>query len=267
MRAALALAGLWVAFLLPALSWGQATFKGIRAEGTEFRVTLSDGRVLSSAHLVGAVLSVAGLNSELQTVRIDAVEPDPVDPDHEVQLHTLSVLDHATGSWSNLCDPGPDGVAKAFPLSGSWSPDGRHLSVEQAFSLICTGGAIGKCVRWGYKPWRSTSAGVSLWDYHQACVRMVRADYGGDGVGHTRDDTPIDVFDQLGIVPPASDPGKLTFEASWGAHGAICIRKPRYPDIISLDELERRYPHLVGRTGDTCQEGSAGPEAMILNRS
>ena len=68
---------------------------------------------------------------------------------------------------------------------------------QNAFALICTGGAIGKCVRWGYKPWRSGPDGVALWDYHQACVRMVRADYGGDGVGHTRDNTPVDVFDRL----------------------------------------------------------------------
>jgi ADYC domain-containing protein len=48
-------------------------------------------------------------------------------------------------------------------------------------------------VRFGYKPWRE-AAGKPRWDYHQACVRMVRADYAGDGIGHTRDGTLIDLL-------------------------------------------------------------------------
>src|SRR3712207_5195349 len=84
----------------------------IRAAGTEFRMTLPDGRVLTSAQLVGAVLSIAGPDNGRQTVRIEAVEPDPSDPDHDIQLHTLSVQDPNTGSWTNLCLPGPDGIAK-----------------------------------------------------------------------------------------------------------------------------------------------------------
>src|SRR5215207_6347158 len=267
MRACFAVAALWAGVVWPTLGWAQATFKNLRAVGSEFQITLPDGRILTSAHLIGAVLSIAGPHGEPQTVRIDAVEPDPSDPDNDIQLHTLSVQDPTTGAWSNLCEPGPDGIAKAFPLSGTWTEDGRHLPDEHAFALICTGGAIGKCVRWGYKPWRSAANGEPLWDYHQACVRMVRADYGGDGIGHTRDDTPIDVFDRLGLVQPASDPGKLSFEAAWGVVGAVCVRKPRIPEIVSLAELERKYPRLREHTGETCREDGDRAGALILNRS
>jgi hypothetical protein len=61
--------------------------------------------------------------------------------------------------------------------------------------ITCTGGAEGKCIRFGYKPWHPLSDGTSLEPYYRACVRLVRADYGGDGVGHTRNGTPIDLFD------------------------------------------------------------------------
>ena len=96
---------------------------------------------------------------------------------------------------------------------------------------------------------------------------MVRADYGGDGTGHTRDGTPIDVFDRLAINPPASNPGLLTFEAAWGVNGAICVRKTRFESIMSLDELERKYPALRGRTGGNCSEESQFDDILILNRS
>jgi hypothetical protein len=265
MRLLLALSLLWAGTLWPTICLGQPAVERVRAVGTEFEVSLSDGRVLTSAGLVGATLSVRGLGDRLQVIRVDAVQPDPANND--IQLHSLSVRDPATGSWSNLCDPGPDGLAMAFPLSGSWAKDGAYIPGDDAFALICTGGAIGKCVRWGYKPWQAALNGRSLRDYLQACVRMVRADYGGDGVGYTRDDTPIDVFDTAGVVPPASNPGSLTFEAGWGIDGAVCVRKPRIPSIISLSELEQRYPRLSGRTGEACREDNVQPDVLILNRS
>lgn len=248
--------------LIPA---AEPVLTGVQAVGSEFLVTVSDGRRLRSADLVGAVLSVPGPDGT-QRVRIDSVDTDPTDPDHEVQLHTLSVEDPATGTWINYCSPGPDGVAKAFPMRGSWTPEGRHLH-DDALTIICTGGAVGKCVRWGYKPWREAPDGTSLWDYHQACVRMVRADYGGDGIGHTRDGTPIDLFDRLGIQKPAADPGPLTFEAAWGVGGAVCVRKPRISQIVSLGDLANTYPRLRGRTGPSCQEGDRPAEALVFNRS
>jgi hypothetical protein len=44
-------------------------------------------------------------------------------------------------------------------------------------------------------------------------VRLVRADYCGDGIGHTRNGTPIDLFDRIGIQPDEAAPG-MTFESS-----------------------------------------------------
>ena len=124
----------------------------IQAEGTEFRVTLPSGRVLAESQLVGTVLTITDAHGKPQQVRIDAMEPDPTDRDGDIWLHTLSIQDADTREWTNFCAPGPDGVAKGFPLSGRWTVDGRHVPDEDAFALICTGGAIGKCVRWGYKP-------------------------------------------------------------------------------------------------------------------
>lgn len=108
------------------------------------------------------------------------------------------------------------------------------------------------------------NGGESLWDYHQACVRMIRADYGGDGVAHTRDGTRIDVFDRLGIQRPARDPGNLQFEAGWNADGAACVRRARIPELMGLEELARHYPRLDGKIGPGCSDATP---ALIWNRS
>ena len=147
----------------------------------------------------------------------------------------LSLVNARTGTWGEFCSMAPDGTVAGFPLAGRWTPDGQHLRDATSFTITCTSGASGKCVRFGYKPWRMIGA-KSLWDYHQTCVRIVHADYGGDGSPHTRDGTLIDIFDRLGIQRSDRDPD-LTFEAAWGPDGAVCVRRTRSAEVLSSEEL------------------------------
>ena len=105
-------------------------------------------------------------------------------------------------------------------LAGTWDGTGAHRDGSDV-TYACPQGVLAKCVRWGYKPW---TAGR---DAHQACTRMARADYCGDGVPHTRNGTLIDMFDDRGIQRPDSPVG-FSFEAGWGPQGAVCVREPRY---------------------------------------
>jgi hypothetical protein len=62
----------------------------------------------------------------------------------------------------------------------------------------------------------------------------------------------------------------MTFEAAWGADGAVCVRHVRIPDLVSLEDLVQACPdRLAGKVGDACtEEAAAGaPETMILNQS
>jgi hypothetical protein len=242
-----------------------ASGPSLEVVATKFRITMPDGRVLASPDLVGAVLDATDEMGRTIRVRLDAVTRDPSDRDGDISLHRFSVPDAATGSWRDFCTPGPDGTVAGFPLAGSWTKDGRHESAGSGFIITCTSGAIGKCVRMGYKPWRKFK-GDSLWDYHQACVRAVRADYGGNGAGHTRDGTLIDIWDRLGIQPPAPDPRSpaLEFEAAWGPNGAICVRRTRIADLLSTAELAALYPRLTDKIGPDCSEAV---NALIWNRS
>jgi hypothetical protein len=244
-------------------------FPKLRVVGTEFHITTADGQVLVGSDLIGAVLMVGDATGHQLPVRIEAVRPDPKDPSGETMVYTFAVEDPLTGAWHNPCTPDADGLAMGFPLSGIWTPTGEHLHSEDAFSLTCTSGASAKCVRMGYKPWKTAQDGTPLWGYHQACVRMVRADYCGNGTPHTREGVQINVYDRLDIQ--MADPAPtMTFEAAWGPDGAVCVHKVRVPEAASLDALVHACPQrLAGRIGADCTEEAAlrSDETLILNAS
>ncbi|MFY0537673.1 ADYC domain-containing protein [Nannocystis pusilla] len=135
-------------------------------------------------------------------------------------------LDFATsyGYWSEFCTDEQGNPVKALALPDVWDPStGNRVSPRPtgAVTFACKNAALAKCVLFGYRPW-STKNGVSLADYHQACTRMVRADYCGNGTPHTVSGTPIHVLDQLGIQTAAASTSYVV-EAEWGPNGAVCL--------------------------------------------
>jgi hypothetical protein len=241
----------------------QTAVRTVEVEGTAFRVTLTNGRVLTQDELRGIQLVLGDGSGQQRQIRIDAVERDAKDPAGEVVLYALSEQDPASGEWRNLCEPDPEGRRLGFPLAGAFTRGGEHVALAGRLLITCTGGAEGKCVRFGYKPWRQGQDGASLAPYYQTCVRLVRADYCGDGVGHTRNGTPIDLFDRIGIQDDEIAPG-MTFEAAWGPDGAVCVRHTRLKESIDPAMLVRQCPRLAGRVGEECDETIP---ALLFNRS
>jgi hypothetical protein len=239
--------------------------------GTAFRLTFSSGKVLQGKELVGATLSLLLSGDPVaHRVRIDDIVTDSRDPDGEVFLHKVTVVDGATPV--ELCDPDPDGNRWMFPLKGQWNTEGKMIS-QSGFTLTCSAGAQGKCVRFGYKPWKILSDGTDLAEYHRACVNMVRADYCGDRAT-TRTGMKIDIYDDRGIQREAESSGsdELSFEAGWSTTGAVCVAHTRVPDRMTLDGLRRSCPRLADRLGAvpcTAQNVKAGlfGKASIFNRS
>lgn len=141
---------------------------------------------------------------------VAAREDDPKDPG--IVRYTL------TYQGKNVCEGDNQGIF----VPGTWDATGARHESADLVTFACFPGAIAKCVNWGYRPWQE---GI---DTHQACTRMVRADYCGDGASHTRNGTPIDVFDDLGVNAP--ERADLGFEAAWGPDGATCVGHTRYLD-------------------------------------
>lgn len=238
----------------PAAASAQAS---LRVEGTAFVLTTADGRTLRGFELQGATFQIRAAGRAIE-VLIRKVEDDAHAVGGRVLLHHF-VVKESSGHMVDLCAPDAQGRSLGFPV-----PDGRG-----GFDLTCTSGAVGKCIRWGYRPWEGEFTGPPMPALHQACVHMARADYGGDDQPSTRDGTQIDLYDRFGIQRP-DGAVPMTFEAAWGAEGAICVARTRIPENISLEELGERYPHLKGHLGpEACTEASAmrDPRALLFNRS
>jgi hypothetical protein len=114
---------------------------------------------------------------------------------------------------------------------------------------------------------QSDASSPSYLTLYNACLRMVRADYGGDGNGTTRNGMRIDLYDVRGIEVPANDP-RMAFEAGWTDAGAVCVNHPRVVENVTLADITARWPRLAGKTGAVCTEEFARSQgALLFNRS
>ncbi|HEU4532992.1 MAG TPA: ADYC domain-containing protein, partial [Polyangiaceae bacterium] len=200
------------------------------------------GVVLNGVVLNGSALSGAtadGKKSYLGDGFIGAVLPgllagggttpvfiDDAHLEGDIWAYRVSFIDPATKARKPLCGVNASGVPiDAIGLLGRWdyregvAGGGAHIDDPSAFTFACRNAALGKCVDLGYKPWASVN-GTPLKNHHQACTRMLRADYCGNGKSFTVDGTPINLYDGLGIQ---KDTQAFPFEAEWVPSGARFI--------------------------------------------
>jgi ADYC domain len=229
-----------------------ASSPGLEVIAGHFELAQPLGERLRGAKLVGVEFGLGDARFV-----ITAAERDPADPADEVELYRLSRI--GDGNKTPVC---PDG-GPVFPMAGSWSAAGRHLH-DDGFGLICAGSPAARCVEFGYRPWRATAAGKSLWDHHEACSRALKADYCGSGTAHAGVAAGLDVYDYAGIRALAAPPGDR-FEAAWGAAGALCVRAVRPSARLSLKDLRTECPSLPqAKLGDSCDEREP---ALIYSKS
>jgi hypothetical protein len=230
---------------LNGLTLNGLTLNGLTLNGSRFEgVVLVNGipQVVGGADLVGTSMTISSATS-IYVLTFDAIYPDPANPAGDVYLHEITVHDITAGTSSPLCEHN-GAAAPAIPIRNRWDPvTGDRIDDTAAVTFACRGGALAKCIDWGYRPWASSTrcegddcGTVSLADYHQACTRMVRADYCGDGVPYTVDGTLIDVYDPLAPrIQTRTSTGLVNWgiEAEWGPDGVVCIG-----DALRLDHLD-----------------------------
>ena len=197
-----------------------------------------------------------------QGFQINEAELDPQDADQEIYLYRVLYKNSPDSQWQNLCKSDGDNLTKAMLLWGEWDEKGTHINNEEV-TIACTSGVLAKCVRWGYKPWK-TLEGIALRDYHQACTRMARADYCGNGISHTKDGTIID--------HQKTEDNGMVFEAAWGTDGAILIHRPRYSE--TLEQIQLNCPEKLPRRLDPTNQSLTQieiqqqfPTALMFNDS
>ena len=211
-------------------------------------------------NFVGTVLTAVDEEGAVLALRLDAVWAE----DGGWLSYSLSVIDGdgLEGEGSKpLCGQRGEGPNRAIPLSGTWRADGRWQA--GGVTLACFGGVLAKCARWGYLPWE-TRRGRSLKPYHQACTRLLRADYCGDGKGHTENGTPINLWDDLGVQGREAVPG-MAFEAAWTPEGAFGIRRTRFP--AAMRYVRRTCPERLAEDDSAACGVGSGASPLLCNES
>jgi hypothetical protein len=204
--------------------------------GTALSGTTEYGTPVGWQDFIGAsMIGVTDTGAEVK-MRIDAITPRQ-DPE---LLDYVIAYKPDNGPWTPACGSDKDGQpVPAIPLTGVWSyaegapGGGSHIDNPSPgmFTFACRMSVLEKCVSAGYKPWGSaveTKGNQSkvrpLRPLHQACTRMMRADYCGDGMPHTKEHTLIDVWDALGMEVQTQG---WELEAEWTMNGASCSRHVR----------------------------------------
>jgi hypothetical protein len=255
--------------------FAETPVKALRLEGGHL-VALPSA---SPEGVVGTVLQGTASDGKPVEVAICGAEPSPEDPD--MVWYRIEAWNPVAQEWENPCvalERVPD--PRALAVRGVWDASAARQDVPGKLTFACENGAITKCIGWGYKPWASHD-GHSLADLHQACTRMARADYCGNGRSHTHEDTTIDMYDRLGLIERATevsadwDPARGSFEAAWAPDGALCLGHTR--DGRAIESILQECPNRFSAKGtmelgqgDRCtvQRADVSPgTALLRNRS
>lgn len=166
-------------------------------------------------------------------------------------LHEVKV--RQSDGWRPLCGADETGApVEAVALGGHWDHregvvgGGAKIDDPATFTFACLGRVAAKCVEMGYMPWRRAlvchaGEGCEVQDIghlHQACTRMLRGDYCGDGTAHTIDGMSVNVYDGFAIREDSED---WEVEAEWTTEGARCVSRTRMEEeepVWCLDALQ-----------------------------
>lgn len=104
--------------------------------------------------------------------------------------------------------------------------DGADITADaRTVTIACVGEAAAKMKLMGYGPRAPRGAATDL---RQATLRMITADYCGDGTSFTVSGTHVAWRNAGGTVLPPFE--ERTLEAKWGPQGALCLDTPRHVD-------------------------------------
>jgi hypothetical protein len=198
------------------ISLNGTAVNGISLNGISLNGISLNGISLNGTDFIGAQMMARLSNDDSLELRIDDIAP-LADQNSDVLAYAVSAS--VDGGWVPLCGHDTDGsVKRALVVPGTWDLTNGAWSDTGAFSFACRKASVAKCVEFGYKSW------LGYADHQHACVRMLRADYCGDGVAHTITGTPINLYDNAGLQ---ADTESWPVDAEWGPDGALCVSHNR----------------------------------------
>ena len=160
------------------------TVNGFTVNGSLLSGLMWEGGVsqpIAGADLIGAKM-VMGNADHTYILTFDDIRLDDQNPAGDVYLYDVSVYDTETDLMVPLCQYNGDPVP-AILMANHWDMEtGDRIDDPSVVTFACRGGAIAKCVDWGYRPWATatecdpefgTCSEVSLTDHHQACTCLL----------------------------------------------------------------------------------------------
>ncbi|MEO1229290.1 MAG: ADYC domain-containing protein [Myxococcota bacterium] len=205
------------------------------AEVTEVRL---DGEPIES--LVGMQLEGKTTDGSMTLLQVSGVAAGG---EGQRDLLYYAVYAAEGPNWLPLCGTSPQGEPiPALAVPGRWNhgagtaTGGAWTSDGQTFNFACRGSSIAKCMEAGYRPWvdPNSSPGeiktlaesqMNTPGHLQACVRMMRGDYCGDGTSHTVNGRVLEFWDTMALHERSRP--DFTFEAAWTENGASILDLPR----------------------------------------
>ncbi|MFO0578098.1 MAG: ADYC domain-containing protein [Polyangia bacterium] len=207
-----------------------------------------DGIVhFSSTDLVNSEIDALLEDSSTSSMLITGVSWAP-----EIQGYLYEVKTWNGSTWTPACGTDTSGnPVKAVAMANRWDlVNGSFIFDSNLFTFACVNAALGKCAMWGYWRWSAkqeckggSCKNQDLAYWHEACQHMVRADYCGNGVPHTRNGTTIDVYDGIGVQSRAYAAG-FSMEAEWRHDGAHCIQHTRWTKAMDSHPYNTDLAHI-----------------------
>jgi hypothetical protein len=221
---------------------GDPTVYQLAVENDELQVWNGTTIVTVGSGLVGWTILLEDGSEELEVHILDytntmASWADGADP---ISAYALAYVDPDDGRLVNVCPNASPNETAVTILGDTVYEDGPHLFIEELdwATLACMGNAAAKMKLMSYSRYGSfDQAEPATEAQRRATVRMLTADYCGQGVSFTAQGTPLDWQNAVGTVTPEHDPNPSweNVEAIWDENGALCLSAPR---LATLAEVE-----------------------------
>jgi ADYC domain len=216
------------------VSMNGISMNGVSMNGVSLNGVSMNGISMNGTDFIGAHFTASMSNGGSLDLRIDDIDPLAGTND-DVLAYEVNVA--TDGGWTSLCGYEADGSARrALAVPGTWDlATGAWSDTGNTFSFACRAASIAKCVELGYKTWDGFG------DHQHACVRMLRADYCGDGNPHTVNGTPINIYDNAGVQ---TDTESWNIDGEWTADGSLCFNN--YRGSSTMPSCSQKYSTSCG---------------------
>lgn len=157
-----------------------------------------------------------------------------------ISAYALAYFDPELGDFVNVCPDASPGDTIVTVLRDVVYDDSPDMVVDQLgwMTWACMGNAAAKMKLMSYGRYTNFDQGYPATEaQRRATIRMLTADYCGQGVSFTAQGTLLDWQNAIGTVTPEHDPDPSweNVEAIWDEDGALCLSTPR---LATLSEVE-----------------------------